>query len=136
MIKLILLSLLFSACTNIKKCPTYYEMIPTTGSSYLNDLKECRIQLVYMGADWCPSCKKIKPTVEEIAKNYGGVVKVLFIDVTNPREDMREHKIGNGFVPYFKLIVDGQAHFMGNTDADTLDKMITGAIISLAFRDR
>lgn len=36
-------------------------------------------------ADWCPSCKKISPTVMAIMKKYEKTTQFVFLDVTNAK---------------------------------------------------
>jgi thioredoxin 1 len=37
--------------------------------------------LVDFGADWCPPCRILEPTVEEIAAEYDGIVKVGMMNI-------------------------------------------------------
>lgn len=39
------------------------------------------IQIVYIGAKWCGTCKTLKPAVEQLAQRYGVALKVLDYDV-------------------------------------------------------
>lgn len=131
MIKLLILALLLTTCHK-QSCFKYDKMIPTSGASFNDDLKECRIRVVYKGADWCSSCQEVRPYVEHAAKEYSGIIKILFIDATEPRPDIN---IGNGYVPFFRIYVDDKISYEGNADAKMLEQIIKGAIISLSFKD-
>jgi len=42
--------------------------------------------IVDFSATWCGPCKMLAPSIEKLAKNYEGRVKVFTIDVDNARE--------------------------------------------------
>lgn len=51
------------------------------------------VVLVDFYADWCPPCKRLKPTIHELARDYKDRVKVLIVDVDKLGELAREHGI-------------------------------------------
>jgi len=56
--------------------------ITFTDASFDTDVLNSDIPvLVDFWAEWCPPCKKIAPTVDTIASDYAGKVKVGKIDV-------------------------------------------------------
>jgi thioredoxin 1 len=69
-------------------------------------LKSDKPVLVDFWAVWCGPCKMIAPTVEEIAKEYDGKLKVGKLDVdSNPQTAM---KYGIRSIPTLLIIKDGQ----------------------------
>lgn len=124
-------------CSRAVKCPTYDKLIKTNSALLNEDLKECRIRLVYVGADWCPPCQKVHPWLNNQAIKYSGVVKFIYMDATNSTEDVKKANIGyNGYIPFFRLYIDKEIAFEGNSDAEELNGILKGAVISLPFRDK
>jgi thioredoxin 1 len=69
-------------------------------------LKSDKPVLIDFWAVWCGPCKMIAPTVEEIAKEYDGKLKVCKLDVdSNPQTAM---KYGIRSIPTLLIIKDGQ----------------------------
>ena len=49
-----------------------------------------RVTVVDFGATWCPPCRALEPTVEELAKKYEGRVSFLKLDIdANPSTPQR-----------------------------------------------
>ncbi len=59
---------------------------------------------IYFTADWCPSCKKTKPVVEEINRDIlPGIFQLIDVDIEG--EMARTFEIQS--IPTFVLLVDG-----------------------------
>lgn len=62
--------------------------------------------LVDFWADWCGPCKLIAPAIEEIAQEYGGVMKVVKLD-TDANPNVAE-QCGVYGLPTLAIFHDGQ----------------------------
>ena len=63
--------------------------------------------LVDFWASWCGPCRMIAPTVEEIAKEYDGKVKVGKVNVDEQRELAEEYDIM--YIPTLIVFKSGKA---------------------------
>jgi thioredoxin 1 len=71
--------------------------------------------LVDFWAEWCMPCKMLAPTIEEIADEYAGKVKVGKLDTDNNREVSVNH--GISAIPTIILFNNGEVvrKFVGVT---------------------
>jgi thioredoxin 1 len=82
------------------------------------------LALVDFWAEWCGPCRQLGPTIEQIADEYAGKVKVYKMNVDeNPGTPSRFHIRGIPTVIFFK---GGQAvdQLVGNHPKDTIVKTI------------
>ena len=53
-------------------------------------LESERVTVVDFGATWCPPCRALEPTIEELSKKYEGRVDFLKLDIdANPSTPQR-----------------------------------------------
>lgn len=62
--------------------------------------------LVDFWAEWCMPCRMLTPTIEKIAKDYAGKVKVGKVDTDANRDTSLKYSISN--IPTVILFKDGQ----------------------------
>ncbi len=62
--------------------------------------------LVDFWAEWCMPCRMLAPTIEKIAKDYNGKVKVGKIDTDSNRDTSMKYGISS--IPTVILFKDGQ----------------------------
>ena len=70
-------------------------------------LKSNQPVLVDFWAEWCMPCRMLAPTIEKIAKEYAGKVKVGKVDTDANRDIALKYSISN--IPTVILFRDGQA---------------------------
>lgn len=75
-----------------------------TTASWENEvLKAQGLVMIDFWAAWCGPCRMISPTVEELAKEYGGRVKVLKLNTDENSEIASRYKImGIPTIMFFK----------------------------------
>jgi thioredoxin 1 len=64
--------------------------------------------LVDFWAEWCMPCRMLTPTIEKLAKDYAGKVKVGKLDTDANREVAIKFSINS--IPTVILFKDGQVH--------------------------
>lgn len=81
--------------------------------------------VLYFTADWCNPCKKVKPVVDEINREYSDA-KFITIDADTELELVE--KFGIKSVPTFILIDDGKevSRTTGAKTKEELLSLITG----------
>lgn len=81
--------------------------------------------LVDFWAEWCGPCKAIAPTLEEIAGEYDGRLKVVKVDVDANRESAMQYDIRS--IPCLLLFKDGTLvdRIIGALPKQTLTAKIT-----------
>jgi thioredoxin 1 len=69
-------------------------------------LKSAQPVLVDFWAEWCMPCRMLAPTIEKLAKEYAGKVKVGKVDTDSNRDV--SIKYGISAIPTVILFKDGQ----------------------------
>ena len=78
-----------------------------TDENFENEvLKSDKPVLVDFWADWCMPCKMLGPTIEKLAKDYAGKVKVGKVD-TDANRDV-SMRFGISAIPTVILFKDGK----------------------------
>ena len=85
--------------------------------------------LVDFWAEWCQPCKMIAPTIEQLAQDYAGRVKVGKVDTDSNREVSIEYGISS--IPTVILLKGGQVihKFVGVTAKDDFVAELDKAVV-------
>ncbi len=100
-------------------------IVTVTDSSFEQDvLKSDLPVLVDFWAEWCGPCKMIAPTLEAIARDYNGKLRVAKVNVD---ENMATpERYGVRGIPTLLLIKDGQVkdQIVGNYPRDHIERVL------------
>ena len=69
-------------------------------------LKSATPVLVDFWAEWCPPCKALGPTIDKLAKDYAGKVKVGKVDTDSNRDVSLKYGISS--IPTILVFKNGQ----------------------------
>ncbi len=85
--------------------------------------------LVDFWAEWCPPCKMIAPTIDQLAQDYAGRVKVGKVDTDANREVSIEYGITS--IPTVILFKGGEVihKFVGVTAKDDFVAELEKAVV-------
>ncbi len=85
--------------------------------------------LVDFWAEWCQPCKMIAPTIEQLAQDYAGRVKVGKVDTDSNREISIEYGISS--IPTVILLKGGEVihKFVGVTAKDDFVAELEKAVV-------
>jgi thioredoxin 1 len=62
--------------------------------------------LVDFWAEWCGPCLRVAPVLEEIAREMGGKVKIVKVDIDSNPNTARDYRVMS--VPTLTIFKDGQ----------------------------
>ncbi|WP_238366413.1 thioredoxin [Mesobacterium pallidum] len=81
--------------------------VAVTDATFDEEVKNSDVPVVVdFWAEWCGPCRQIGPALEELAKEYGGKIKVAKVDVEeNP---MTAAALGVRGIPALFIFKDGQ----------------------------
>jgi thioredoxin 1 len=77
-----------------------------TASDFDTEIKGGEVTIVDFWAEWCGPCKALTPLLDEVAKEQGGKVKVLKVNVD--QENTLAAKYGIQSIPTLFFFKDGQ----------------------------
>ncbi len=82
------------------------------------------VTLVDFWAEWCKPCLIVAPTIDELAKQYDGKVKVAKVDVDSQGELAQQFGVSS--IPTLLIMKDGveAKRFVGVTAKDDLAKAL------------
>lgn len=91
-------------------------------------LKSDKPVLVDFWATWCGPCKIVEPTVEQIAKDFEGKIKVGKVDVDANQELASRYAVMS--IPTFMIFKGGQpvAQFVGAQPKSKFEEEINKAL--------
>lgn len=98
----------------------------TTDANFTQDIENSKgITLIDFWAEWCGPCRSLGPTLEEVATEYQGKVKIYKMNVDeNPSTPSKFHVRG---IPTVVLFKDGQPvdQFVGNQPKSAVQAFIS-----------
>lgn len=104
---------------------TSKNVLTATDSAFDSDvLKGSRLSLVDFWAEWCGPCKMLGPTIDALAEEYVGKVKVFKMNVDENQETPTKFHIRG--IPTVILFKDGKAvdQIVGLQSKDAFTQMI------------
>lgn len=80
--------------------------------------------VVDCGAPWCAPCRAMEPTVSELAREWGGSIRVGRLDVTTSPQTAKRYGISS--LPAFLVFKNGVVvgRFTGSQSKDTLKRNV------------
>jgi thioredoxin 1 len=100
-------------------------IVTVTDSSFEQDvLKSDLPVLVDFWAEWCGPCKMIAPTLEAIARDYNGKLRVAKVNVDENLATPERYGVRG--IPTLLLIKDGQVkdQIVGNSPRDHIERVL------------
>jgi thioredoxin 1 len=78
-----------------------------TDSNFQSEVLESdQLVLVDFWATWCGPCRQIAPVIDELAKEYGGQVKIGKLDVDSNRDSAMKYQVSS--IPTIMLFKNGE----------------------------
>ncbi len=81
-------------------------VLQLTDGNFKQEILSGGVAMVDFWAEWCMPCKMLAPTIDEIADDYAGRIKVGKVDTDNNREISM--KFGISAIPTVIIFKDGQ----------------------------
>ena len=100
-------------------------IVNVTDSSFEQEVLKSEVPvLVDFWAEWCGPCRMVSPTVEAIAKDYSGKIRVAKVNVDENSQTPNRYGIRG--IPALLLFKDGEVkeQLVGNLPRDNIEKAI------------
>ncbi len=94
-------------------------------AEHLEFIKKYEYTVVYVGAEWCPPCKVLKPQLKELATNMEGV-GVLALDVDTDDVKGQEEFAHIRSIPYIMIYQFGELIKGGNLGIAQIKTILSG----------
>ena len=104
-------------------------MIEFTDANFQSEALESEMPvLVDFWAEWCQPCRALAPTIEELANDYAGRVKIGKVDVDANRETAMKYSIQS--IPTVVLLKNGEVvnKFVGLQGKDAFAAALDAAL--------
>lgn len=104
-------------------------MIEFTDANFQSEALESDMPvLIDFWAEWCQPCRALAPTIEELANDYAGRVKIGKVDVDNNRETAMKYSIQS--IPTVVLLKNGEVvnKFVGLQGKDAFVAALDAAL--------
>ncbi|HHN77379.1 MAG TPA: thioredoxin [Phycisphaerales bacterium] len=100
----------------------------TDGNFEAEVLKSDKPVLVDFWAEWCMPCRMLAPTIDQVAEEFDGKIKVGKVDTDSNRNVSM--KYGISAIPTVIVFKNGEIHkkFVGLTNKDDLANALTEAM--------
>lgn len=88
--------------------------------------------LVDFWAEWCPPCKRLAPTIDKLAADYGGKVKIGKLDTDSNMQTASQYSISS--IPTILVFKGGQIarKFVGFKSEQELRSAIDESLLATA----
>ena len=88
-------------------------------------LEQSKLVLVDFWAEWCGPCKKIAPTLEELADKYSENLSVCKVDVDSNRELALQYNVRS--IPSLMVFKNGEMvdSLIGAVSLEELEDLVT-----------
>ncbi len=100
-------------------------ILDVTGANFKEEVLDASVPvLVDFWAPWCGPCRMLAPTVEQIAKEYAGKLKVVKVNTDDAPEVANQYQVMS--IPTLILFKGGQpvAREVGLVPADRLRQLV------------
>lgn len=100
-------------------------IVEVTDSSFQQDVLQADVPvLVDFWAEWCGPCRMLAPTVEALAKDYNGKIRVAKLNVDENNQTSEQYGIRG--IPTLLLFKGGQVkeQLVGNQPRDSIEKAL------------